>query len=138
MPSMNKVILIGHLGHDPEIKYTQNNTAVANFSVATSERWQDKASGEWQEKTEWHRCNLWGQAVDRVQQKCHKGTLVYVEGRIETRKWKDKDGNDRQATEIKADKVFALSKDEQDAAPKKPFTPAPAPQDDDDDSSLPF
>lgn len=122
MAGVNKVILIGNLGADPEIKYTaQGNVPVANLRVATSERWQDKSSGEWQEKTEWHRVVAWRALADRAQRFLRKGKQVYVEGRLETRKWQDRDGNDRYTTEIVARQLMILGRREEGEG----GTPAP-------------
>ncbi|MEM7243858.1 MAG: single-stranded DNA-binding protein [Acidobacteriota bacterium] len=100
--NLNKVMLIGRLGVDPETRYTQGGAAVTNLRLATSEQWTDKQSGQRQEKTEWHRCVLWGRQAEIASEYLQKGRLVYVEGRLETRKWQDKDGNDRYTTEIRA------------------------------------
>lgn len=101
MASLNKAMIIGRLGQDPDVRYTQSNTAVANMSIATSERYKDK-SGEWKENTEWHRVVAWGRTAEICQEYLKKGSQVYVEGPIQTRKWDDKDGNTRYTTEIKA------------------------------------
>lgn len=111
MASLNKVQIIGNLGRDPEIKYTQSNTAVANFNVATSESWKDKATGEWQEKTEWHRVVAWAGLAEQAQ-KLVKGSQVYVEGSLETRKYTGKDGAEKSVTEIKAARILLLGKRE--------------------------
>ena len=95
----NLVILIGNLGQNPDIRYTQNGTAVATFSLATSERWKDK-SGEQQEQTEWHRIVAWKKLAEICGEYLHQGSKVYIEGKLQTRKWQDKDGNDRYTTEI--------------------------------------
>lgn len=100
MSSLNKVQLIGRLGGDPEVKYTQGGTAVARFSVATSERWTDKQSGEKQEKTEWHRIVIWGKLAEICGEYLKKGALVYLEGRNETSKYTDKQGIERYATDV--------------------------------------
>ena len=110
MAGVNKVIIIGNLGRDPEIKYTQSSVPVANFSVATSESWKDKTTGEWQEKTEWHRIVAWRHLADRAEKYLKKGKQVYIEGRIETRKWQGKDGNDRYTTEIVANQLMLLGR----------------------------
>jgi single-strand DNA-binding protein len=110
MAGVNKVIIIGNLGRDPEIKYTQSNVPVANFSVATTESWKDKTSGEWQEKTEWHRIVAWRHLAERAEKYLRKGKQVYVEGRIETRKWTGQDGNDRYTTEIIANQMMLLGR----------------------------
>jgi len=96
---INKVILVGNLGQDPEVRYTQAGTAVASFSLATSERWKDK-EGNQQEKTEWHRITAWSRLGEICGEYLSKGQQVYVEGKLETRKWQDKDGSDRYTTEV--------------------------------------
>ncbi|CAN5179004.1 hypothetical protein BH23BAC3_BH23BAC3_29840 [soil metagenome] len=101
MSSLNKAMIIGRLGADPEVRYTQSNTAVANLSVATTERYKDK-NGEQQESTEWHRIVAWGRLAEICQEYLKKGSLAYFEGRIETRQWEDKDGQKKYTTEIKA------------------------------------
>jgi single-strand DNA-binding protein len=101
MASVNKVILIGNLGRDPELRYTQGGSAVANFTLATNERWRDK-DGNNQERTEWHRIVVWGRTAENCAQYLQKGRPVYIEGRLQTREWEDKDGNKRNTTEINA------------------------------------
>lgn len=101
MSSLNKAMIIGRLGAAPEVRYTQSNTAVANMSIATSEKYKDK-SGEMQENTEWHRVVAWGRTAEIAQEYLKKGSLVYIAGPIQTRKWEDKDGTTRYTTEIKA------------------------------------
>jgi len=99
--SVNKVILVGNLGRDPEIKQMPSGSSIANLSVATSESWRDKASGERKEKTEWHRVVVFSEGLVRiVEQYLKKGSKVYIEGQLETRKWQDKDGNDKYSTEV--------------------------------------
>jgi single-strand DNA-binding protein len=100
MASLNKVILIGNLGKDPEIRYTQAGEPIANFSLATSERWTDK-SGQKQEKTEWHRVEVFGKTAQIVRDYCQKGKQVYLEGSIKYDEWTDKDGNKRNMTKIR-------------------------------------
>lgn len=107
MASLNKVILIGNLGQDPEVRYTPSGAAVANFSIATSESWTDK-SGERQEKTEWHRIVVWGKQAELCGEYLRKGRSVCIEGRIESRDWQDRDGNKRTTVEIKAQSVTFL------------------------------
>jgi single-strand DNA-binding protein len=97
---INKVILIGNLGADPEIRYTQSGDAVANVSLATSETWKDRQSGETKERTEWHRVVFFGKLAEVVQQYLRKGSKVYLEGQLRTRKWQAQDGQDRYATEV--------------------------------------
>lgn len=100
MSGINKVILVGNLGQDVELKYTGGGGAVANISVATSESWNDKNTGQKQERTEWHRVSLFGKLAEIAGQYLRKGSKVYVEGRLQTRKWQDQSGADRYTTEI--------------------------------------
>ena len=105
---INKVILIGHLGGDPEVRYTQGGGADANLRLATSESWKDKNTGDVQERTEWHRVVLFGKLAETAEKYLRKGARVYVEGRIQTRKWQDKDGRDTYSTEIVANDMQML------------------------------
>lgn len=105
---LNQAQIIGYLGKDPEVRYMPSGDAVANFSIATSERWKDKQTGETREATEWHRINTFGKLAEIVGQYLHKGSLVFVQGKITTRKWTDKDGIERYSTEIKADSLKML------------------------------
>jgi single-strand DNA-binding protein len=105
---INKVILIGNLGVDPEVKYTPSGTAVTNISVATTESWKDKQSGERQEKTEWHRVVMFTRLAEIAGEYLRKGSQVYIEGRLQTRKWQDKNGQDRYTTEIVANDMQML------------------------------
>ena len=107
MGSVNKVILVGNLGRDAELRYTPGGAAVATLSLATTETWNDK-EGQRQEKTEWHRVVLWGKQAESLQEYLTKGKQIYVEGRLQTRQWDDKDGNKRYTTEIKADRITLL------------------------------
>ena len=102
--SVNKVILLGRLGQDPELKYTPNGSAVCNFSVATTESWTDK-SGQKQDKTEWHRIVVWGKLAELCNQYLSKGRQAFIEGKLQTRSWDDKDGNKKYTTEILASTV---------------------------------
>ncbi|MBL7664765.1 MAG: single-stranded DNA-binding protein [Bacteriovoracaceae bacterium] len=102
--SVNKVIILGRLGQDPELKYTPTGSAVCNFSVATSDNWTDK-SGQKQEKTEWHRVVVWGKLAELCNQYLSKGRQVFLEGKLQTRSWDDKDGNKRYTTEVLANTV---------------------------------
>ncbi|NCQ34885.1 single-stranded DNA-binding protein [bacterium] len=152
MAGVNKVMIIGNLGRDPEIKYTQSNVPVANFSVATSESWKDKNSGEWQEKTEWHRIVAWRHLAERAEKYLKKGKQVYVEGRIETRKWTGQDGNDHYTTEIVANQLMLLGRrDDNESSGGSGgrssggssddgggFNPPPIDNTPDDDDDLPF
>ena len=105
---VNKVILVGNLGQKPEIRYTQTNTAVATLSIATSESWKDKDSGEQREKTEWHRVVFFGKLAEIAEQYLDKGSQLYVEGKLQTRKWQDKEGNDKYTTEILGNEMNML------------------------------
>jgi single-strand DNA-binding protein len=105
--SVNKVILIGNLGKDPELKYTPSGTAVAKFSLATNERFKDK-SGEWQDRTEWHNIVAWQRTAEIAAEYLKKGRTVYIEGRIQTRSWEDKEGQKRYTTEIVAQDLVLL------------------------------
>ena len=97
---VNKVFLVGHLGKDPEVRYSANGQAVANVTLATSESWKDKESGEKQERVEWHRVVFFGRLAEIAGEYLKKGSPVYVEGKLQTRKWQDKQGQDRYTTEI--------------------------------------
>jgi single-strand DNA-binding protein len=107
MASINKVILIGNLGRDPELRYTQSGQAVANFSLATTDRFSNR-EGERQERTEWHRVTVWGKTAENCAQYLNKGRSVYVEGRLQTREWEDKEGQKRRTTEVIAQTVQFL------------------------------
>ena len=107
MGSVNKVILVGNLGRDAELRYTPGGAAVATLNLATTEVWNDKG-GQRQEKTEWHRVILWGKQAESLQEYLTKGKQIYVEGRLQTRQWDDKDGNKKYTTEIKADRITLL------------------------------
>ncbi len=105
---VNKAIIIGTLGQDPEVRYTGGGSAVANLRVATNESWKDKQTGEMQERTEWHSIVMWGRLAEIAQQYLKKGSQAYFEGRIQTRKWQDQSGNDRYSTEIVANEMQML------------------------------
>ncbi len=105
---VNKVILIGNLGNDPDVRYTAGGSAVVNISIATSESWRDKETGERQERTEWHRVVFFGRLAEIVSEYLRKGAKIYIEGRLQTRKWQDKDGSDRWTTEIVANEMQML------------------------------
>ena len=111
MASLNKVLLIGNLGKNPEIRYTTSGTAVASFTLATSEKFKNKG-GEWEERTEWHNVTLWGRLAEIAGEYLSKGKMVYLEGKLQTRKWQDKDGKDRYTTEIVGEKMQMLSRNE--------------------------
>ena len=107
MGSVNKVILVGNLGRDAELRYTPGGAAVATINMATTEVWNDKG-GQRQEKTEWHRVVLWGKSAESLTEYLTKGKQIYVEGRLQTRQWDDKDGNKRYTTEIRGDRIVLL------------------------------
>lgn len=109
MPSLNRATLIGYLGKDPEVKYLPSGTTVANFSLATTEKWQDQQSGTWQEKTEWHNIVAFGRIAEICSEYVQKGNLVYLEGKIQTRTWEDKNGVKRQTTSIVVNMIKNLS-----------------------------
>jgi len=155
MASVNKVILVGNLGRDPETRYLPSGEAVTNISVATTDSWKDKASGEKKELTEWHRVAFFGRLAEIAGEYLKKGSQVYIEGSLRTRKWQDKEGKDRYTTEIRADVMQMLGsragaggpRDEPrgEAAPKgegaaKPAAAAkkPAGKFDDMEDDIPF
>ena len=139
MAGINKVILIGRLGSDPEVRYTPSGVAVANFSIATSEEWKDKDTGEKKERTEWHRIVAWRRLGEICGEYLSKGKQVYVEGRLQTRDWEDRDGNKRYTTEIVATDVqFLGARDSSESAKPRSTSsadfqggPAQGPADDD-------
>jgi single-strand DNA-binding protein len=108
MKGINKAIILGTLGQDPEIRYTANGAAIANLSVATNEKWKDKNTGQTQERTEWHKVVIFGKLAEICEQYLKKGASVYLEGKIQTKKWQDKSGNDRYSTEIVAHEMQML------------------------------
>lgn len=134
MGSVNKAILVGNLGRDSELRYTAGGAAVATFSMATTETWNDK-DGKRQERTEWHRCVLWGKQAESLNEYLVKGKQVYVEGRLQTRKWQDKDGNDKYTTEVRVDRVTLLGSAGGTSRPREEDEPARQPVEDDD---IPF
>ncbi len=140
MASLCKVMLIGHLGADPETRFMPNGDAVANIRLATTESWKDKATGEKKEITEWHRVVFFRKLAEIVGQYLKKGSAVYIEGRIRTRKWQDKDGQERYTTEIEANEMQMLggkSREEvQASAPQGPKQHSTSFDDMDDD--IPF
>ncbi len=144
---VNKAIILGSLGQDPDIRYTASGAAVANISIATNEQWKDKESGEMQERTEWHRVVFFGRLAEIVGEYLRKGSQVYVEGRLQTRKWQDKEGKDRYTTEIVASEMQMLGSKsggttasfDQSQQPQQsaPATTAKG-SDDDFDDDIPF
>ena len=119
MASINKVIIVGNLGRDPETRYLPSGEAVTNISVATTDKWKDKASGEMKEATEWHRIAFFGRLAEVAGEYLKKGSQVYVEGSLRTRKWQDKDGQDRYSTDIRADVMQMLGRREGGGAPRE-------------------
>jgi len=152
MGSVNKVILVGNLGADPELKYTPSNRPVCNLNVATNEVWKDK-SGQKQERVEWHRVNVWGDQAEHCSKYLSKGRQVYIEGKLQTRKWQDKEGKNRYSTEVVAERVVflgggdseAMGRDSQKPSERRQssgkhreerYNPDPDPRNGDDD--VPF
>ena len=143
---VNKAIIVGTLGQDPEVRYTAGGSPVANISVATNESWKDRNTGEMQERTEWHRIVMFGRLAEIAQQYLKKGSQAYFEGRIQTRKWQDQSGNDRYSTEIVANEMQMLGgrsgggsapMDSSSATQSRPTPPETAPIDDGFDD-IPF
>jgi|MGYP001276194887 single-strand DNA-binding protein len=141
---VNKVILVGNLGQKPEMRYTATQTAVANLSIATTESWKDKESGENRDKTEWHRVVFFGNLAEIAEKYLDKGSSVYVEGKIQTRKWQDKDGNDKWTTEVLGNQLTMLgSRPSSDSSMQSnDSTNSPFPEDDSgpglSDDDIPF
>ncbi len=125
MASVNKVLLIGNLGRDAEVRYTTGGTAVANFTMATTDRWNDAATGEKKERTEWHRIVVWGKQAEIAGEYLRKGRQVYVEGSLQTREWTDRDGNKKYTTEIRAQRFQMLGRrDDRPASSERQEAPA--------------
>jgi len=147
MASVNKVILIGNLGKDPELRYTPGGAAVVNFPIATNERWKDK-SGQPQERTEWHNIVLWGRLAEIANDYLKKGSAVYIEGRLQTRSWEDRDGNKRYTTEVVGRQMQLLGREAgtgeraPEAQAEEAFEPEISPEEDKGtgqvDDDLPF
>lgn len=108
MGTVNRVILVGNLGKDAEVRYTPGGAAVSTLSLATTEAWTDKSSGQRQERTEWHRVVVWGKQAETLNDYLTKGRQIYVEGRLQTRQWDDRDGNKRYTTEVRSDRIVLL------------------------------
>ncbi len=137
--SVNKVILVGRLGQDPEVRFTQGGTAVANVRIATDETWKDQ-SGERQQRTEWHTVVLWRRLAEICGQYLSKGRLVYIEGRLQTRSWEDREGNKRYTTEVRADNMVMLGgrSEEGQAAPAAQPAAAAVSDSGTSDDDIPF
>ena len=131
--SVNKVVLVGHLGGDPETRFTPSGTAVANFNIATNESWKD-ANGELQDKTEWHRCVMFGKSAELAGELLKKGQLVYMEGKLQTRNWEDKDGIKRYTTEVVCD-MFTMLGRKMDTDSSQQVAPT---SNSDEEDDLPF
>ncbi|MDC0166012.1 single-stranded DNA-binding protein [Gammaproteobacteria bacterium] len=142
---VNKVILVGNLGQKPEMRYTATQAAVANISIATTESWKDKESGEMRDKTEWHRVVYFGKLAEIVEKYLDKGSSVYIEGKLQTRKWQDKSGADRWTTEIVGNELTMLGSraaNSNNASMQSNESESPFPQDDSGpgltDDDIPF
>lgn len=138
---VNKVIVIGNLGQDPETRYMPSGSAVTNLRVATNESWKDKQTGEQKDRTEWHSVAMFGRLAEIAAEYLRKGSQVYIEGKLRTRKWQDKDGNDRYTTEIIADEMQMLGSRSGGGAPamsSSESTPPPKASADDFDDDIPF
>ena len=138
MASVNKVILVGNLGRDPELRYTTNGTPVANFTMATTDRWSDP-SGEKKERTEWHRIVVWGKQAEIVGEYLRKGRQVYIEGSLQTREWTDREGGKRYTTEVRAQRVQMLGRrDDRDAVSASGGEQVAEPESSFDEDDIPF
>ena len=139
MASVNKVILVGNLGRDPEVRYTPGGSAVANFTLATTDRWNDP-SGEKKERTEWHRIVVWGKQAEIAGEYLRKGRQVYVEGSLQTREWTDRDGNKRYTTEVRAQRFQMLGRpdDRQPVAARGPVEEVAEPEAGFAEDDIPF
>jgi len=137
---INKVIIIGNLGQDPEVRYSQTNIAVSAITVATSETWKDKQTGENKEQTEWHRCVAYKRTAEIIGEYLQKGSKVYIEGKLKTRKWKDKDGIERYTTEVIINELQMLDgpRKQSTAEPGKQPAQEPYLPPDDFDDDIPF
>jgi len=133
---INKVILVGNLGKDPEVRYLEGGTAVARFPVATNESYKDKA-GEWQTKTEWHDIVLWRQLAERAEKSLKKGSLVFIEGKLTHRKWQDSQGQDRYTTEVVANVLRLLDKKDSDEMSRSGMTSSSKSANNPPDSPIP-
>ena len=123
MNSLNKVMLIGNLTRDPEVRQTQDGTKIVHLAIATSERWRDRNTGEQREKTEWHRASMFGPRAEILAEYAKKGHSLYIEGRLQTRKWQDRDGNDRFTTEVNVSDFQFLERRGSDGGDSRPSQP---------------
>ena len=138
MRGVNKVIVVGNLGQDPDTRYMPSGSAVTNISIATSEKWKDKQTGEPRERTEWHKVSMFGRLAEIAAEYLRKGSQVYIEGKLQTDKWQDKDGNDRYTTKIIANQMQMLGSPRNSPAPASGSTPPAQPDSDDFDDDIPF
>ena len=138
MPSLNKAILIGHVGKEPTVKYLSNGDSVCNFTLATSDAWKDKATGEQKKATEWHNITVYRRLAEITAEYVKKGMAVYVEGKIQTRKWQDKEGQDRYTTEIIAHEMKMLGGKGEAKPEPKPKAKETVGAFDDFDDDIPF
>jgi len=139
MRGVNKVILVGHLGQDPDLRYMPSGKAVTNIRIATSEQWKDRQSGDQQERTEWHSVVLYDKLGEIAAEYLHKGSQVYIEGSLRTRKWQDKEGKDRYTTEVIAREMQMLGgKSQASAAPAKKDEPSQPAAESEFDDDIPF
>ena len=139
---VNKVIVVGNLGQDPDTRYMPSGDAVTNLNIATNESWKDKQTGEQKDRTEWHRVAMFGRLAEIAAEYLRKGSQVYIEGKLRTRKWQDKDGNDRYTTEIIADEMQMLGNKASSGAPatsdSPPTSAPPQSSENDFDDDIPF
>ena len=140
MPSMNKVLLLGNLGHDPELRHTATGKKVMNFSMATSRHWKDRETGDIREATDWHRVVVWGLQIEFLVEHLKKGSQVHVEGRLHTRSWSDREGAKRYTTEVIAERVLMLGRPSERKAPDPDGEPeGPAdPLEPEESADIPF
>jgi len=141
--SVNKVILIGNLGKDPEVRHLENGTSVASFSLATSETYKDRNTGQPITNTDWHNIVLWRGLADVAEKYVKKGDKIYIEGKLKTRSWQDQEGNTKYTTEVVADNMVMLGRNENSSNPGNNFpqnssTTAPNPMNQEEDDDLPF
>ena len=135
---LNKVLIIGNLGADPDIKYTQAGSPVANLSIATSERWKDKTSGEQKEQVEWHRVVIFGRLAEIAEQYLKKGSKIFVQGKLQTRDWEDSEGKKRYTTEVIAREMTMLDSRGDSDASSQASSPAPKQDNDKSEEDIPF
>ena len=140
MRGVNKAIIVGNLGQDPDTRYMPSGSAVTNISIATSEKWKDKQTGEPRERTEWHKVTMFGRLAEIAAEYLRKGSQVYIEGKLQTDKWQDKDGNDRYTTKIIANQMQMLGSRQGQSQSAPSSQPAAPPQSnsDDFDDDIPF